>query len=101
VQNYRRRLAELADAIEDADTPAAAERARAERDWLLAELKAGEGFGGRTRAFADDGERARIAVGKAIRRTIAHLEETDRAIGGHLRASVHTGVRCWYRPEVS
>jgi len=101
VQSYRRRLAELADAIEDADTPAAADRARAERDWLLAELKAGEGFGGRVRAFTDDGERARIAVGKAIRRTIAQLEETDRMIGRHLRASVHTGVRCWYRPGVS
>ena len=48
-----------------------APRARTERDWLLAELAAGTGLGGRARSFSDNGERARLAVGKAIRRSIA------------------------------
>jgi hypothetical protein len=98
IQSYRRRLAELAEAIDDADSTDEAERARSEREWLLAEISGATALGGRARTFADDTEKARLAVGKAIRRTIAHIEAADTAIGRHLRASVHTGVRCWYRP---
>jgi hypothetical protein len=45
-----------------------------------------------------DVERARLAVGKAIRRAIAHIAEADALIGQHLFAAVRTGVRCSYRP---
>ncbi len=101
VQRYRQRLSELDDEIDDADSTgdhARGERARTEREWLLAELAAGTGLGGRSRAFSDDGERARLAVGKAIRRSLTHIESVDPVIGAELRAGVHTGVRCWYRP---
>src|SRR5262249_53291801 len=101
VARYRQRLVELRDQIEDLDDRGDAEgadRARAERGWLMAELAAGTGLGGRSRAFSDSAERARLAVGKAIRRTIAHIEEAEPEIGAHLRAGVHTGSRCWYRP---
>ena len=56
------------------------------------------GFGGRTRAFPDQPERARVAVGKAIRRALARIAEADEVIGEHLRQTVHTGVRCSYWP---
>lgn len=100
VQRYRERLAQLRDEVDDLEASGDAEgahRARTERDWVLAELAAGTGLGGRTRAFSDNGERARLAVGKAIRRAIAHIESADPLIGAHLRDGVHTGTRCWYR----
>jgi hypothetical protein len=101
IQQYRQRLAQLREEIDEMRSSGNAERAaraRHEQDWLLAELTAGTGLGGRPRAFADNGERARLAVGRAIRRAIAHIERVDPIIGAHLREGVHTGVRCWYRP---
>jgi hypothetical protein len=72
--------------------------ARAERDWLVAQLSSAAGLGGRTRAFPDQPERARVAVGKAIRRALVKITEADAVIGEHLRQTVHTGVRCSYWP---
>jgi hypothetical protein len=72
--------------------------ARAERDWLTAELAAATGLGGRTRRFTDSRERARIAVGKSIRRILQHIAEADAMIGQHLRRPVRTGARCSYWP---
>jgi hypothetical protein len=71
---------------------------RAERDWVLGELTGATGLAGRPRLFPDEAERARIAVGKAIRRTLARLHEADPVIGAHLRDTVHTGMLCSYRP---
>lgn len=69
-----------------------------ERDWLVKELTAGSAFGGRPRTFTDGAERARIAVGRSIRRALAVIESADPVIGEHLRSAIHTGARCWYRP---
>ena len=91
IQHYRRRLTELDS--DGADAPG-----RMERDWVLAELAAGAGLGGRPRAFPNNPERARLAVGRAIRRALTHIERTDATIGAHLRTGIHTGIRCWYRP---
>ncbi|BFU44415.1 hypothetical protein [Krasilnikovia sp. MM14-A1004] len=90
---YRERLAELEEVAGD-QTP----RDRAERDWLRSQLAAGTGLGGRPRPFAGDDERARIAVGKAIRRAIDRVAQVDPAIADQLRSTVYTGVRCSYRP---
>jgi hypothetical protein len=100
-QQYRQRLSQLRDEIDDRQARGdreGAERARAERDWVLSELTAGIGLLGRARTFADDGERARIAVGRAIRRALTQIEQADPVIGTHLRTAVHTGMHCWYRP---
>jgi hypothetical protein len=48
--------------------------------------------------FSDDRERARIAVGKAIRRALHHIAKADAEIGEHLRHTIHTGTRCAYWP---
>ena len=63
-----------------------------------ADLVAGLAGLSRTRAFPDQPERARVAVGKAIRRALARIAEADAVIGEHLRQTVHTGVRCSYWP---
>jgi hypothetical protein len=101
-RTYRQRLSQLQADIDDYESLNDLERAaaaRAERDWLLAELTAATGLGGRVRAFADGQERARIAVGKAIRRALTRIAHADPVIGAELRATVHTGLRCSYRPR--
>jgi hypothetical protein len=96
IAEYRNRLRRL-DAELDQRGGGDAE-ARAERDWLVAQLASAAGLGGRVRSFPDQGERARVAVGKAIRRALARIAEADPALGDHLRQTVHTGVRCSYWP---
>jgi hypothetical protein len=44
-------------------------------------------------------ERTRVRVTKAIRRTIAAIDEVSPGLGEHLTASVDTGRRCLYRPQ--
>jgi hypothetical protein len=100
IAEYRNRLKRL-DAELDQREPGDEEdraAARAERDWLVAQLASAAGFGGRVRSFPDQGERARVAVGKAIRRALARISEADPVLGDHLRQTVHTGVRCSYWP---
>ena len=97
IAEYRSRLKRLDIEIDELE-PDRARPARAERDWLVAQLSSAAGFGGRTRAFPDQPERARVAVGKAIRRALARITEADGVIGEHLRQTVHTGVRCSYWP---
>lgn len=99
-RDFHHRLAVLGQEIDRSGADAErAERAKAERDWLLAELASNTGLGGRNREFANAEERARIAVGKAIRRALAYIESADPVIGRWLRDRVHTGVRCCYLPS--
>ena len=101
IREYRRRLAELRVEIDDLESRiehARAAHARAERDWLTAQLAATAGLGNRVRAFPTNRERARIAVGKAIRRAIDHIGARDRVIGEHLQHALRTGTRCSYLP---
>lgn len=101
VSAYRRRLKQLNAAIDELDAGDAADQAaglRVERDWITAQLANAAGLSGRTRFFSDEGERARLAVGKAIRRALARISEADADIGDHLRQRVHTGKRCSYWP---
>jgi hypothetical protein len=98
---YRDRLARLSadlDELESGGEHARAEQVRAERDWVLTELAGATGLAGRTRRFPDEAERARIAVGKAIRRTLTRIQAADPVIGEHLRDAVRTGMLCSYRP---
>jgi hypothetical protein len=102
IAEYRNRLKRLDAQLDETGIgelePDRARQARAERDWLVAQLSSAAGFGGRTRAFPDQPERARVAVGKAIRRALTRITEADAVIGEHLRQTVHTGVRCSYWP---
>jgi tetratricopeptide (TPR) repeat protein len=100
-REYQRRLAKLQAAIEEYEADGElgrAEELRYEREWLVAELTAATGLGGRSRGFATNDERARVAVGKAIRRALERIAALDAVLGNELRDAVHTGVRCCYRP---
>jgi hypothetical protein len=102
LEQYRRRLRELdADLVEAEDhhDRARAEQMRIEREFLLAELRAAVGLGGRARRAGDPGERARKAVSGRIRQAIDRIENDAPALARHLRNSVKTGTFCVYRPE--
>ena len=101
IGEYKNRLNRLdaeIDQLESADSVRAAS-ARDERDWLTAQLASAAGFGWRTRSFPDQPERARVAVGKAIRRALVRITEAHPVIGDHLSQAVRTGVRCSYWPS--
>ncbi len=103
VTAYRTRIASLKADLEryEANGDAArASLAHTERDWLIGELSAAAGFAGRARSFDTADERARIAVGKAIRRAVSRIGEADSVIGNVLRVTVQTGGRCCYRPAL-
>jgi hypothetical protein len=97
---YRNRLRQLSAEIDQpGSSGGAAQLARTERDWIAAQLAGATGLAGRTRTFPDQGERARIAVGKAIRRAMIRITAADPVIGEHLCQTVHTGGRCSYWPS--
>jgi hypothetical protein len=101
VGSYRRRLDQLRAEVRRLDALGDQGQAAAMQDeieWLLRELAAASGLSGRTRTFTDDQERARIAVGKAIRRAIMRVGHVVPSVGVHLTESVYTGARCVYQP---
>jgi hypothetical protein len=99
---YRQRVASLTsqtDAAESAGDSEAAAELRKELDALLDELRRSMGRGGRSRQFADAGERARTAVRKAIKRAITEIGESEPALGEMLDRTVVTGTTCVYTPD--
>lgn len=102
IKAYRERLSSLQEEIdeyESANDLARTERIRAERDWLIEGLASATGLGGRVRNFTGNEERARISVGKAIRRAIQRIADADLMLGEELRVTVHTGRLCCYQPR--
>ncbi len=96
---YRRRIAdldaELGEAREWADEARVA-RLRMEREALLDEISAAAGLGGRPRQAGATGERARVAVRKAVAAAIDRIAAVDPLLGRVLRDCVHTGAVCRY-----
>jgi len=75
---YKKRLRELREELEDAqalDDEAAAAKAQAEMDALVAELSRAVGLSGRDRRAASAAEKARLNVSRAIRSAIARIGE--------------------------
>jgi hypothetical protein len=101
IRQYRQRLSQLTteiDELESMNDQERVARARIEYDWLVDQLSAAIGISGMARNFPDTGERARIAVGKAIRRALTRIEVADPDLADHLRRTIRTGIRCSYRP---
>ena len=99
--DYRARLLDLEQEIDEADAhndPERASQAREEREFLLGELRAAVGLGGRARRALDPTERARKAVTGRIRDAVLHVEAVHPRAGQHLRRSIRTGSFCVYDP---
>ena len=98
---YRRRLADLDEELAEAEQWHDTERAsrlRAEKDFLVRELAAASGLGGRPRQLGSESERARLNVTRAIRSAVARIRDRAPAAADHLDQAVRTGTRCSYTP---
>jgi hypothetical protein len=98
---YRQRLTELGQELAEAEEWNDTERAsrlRAERDFLVRELTAATGLGGRSRKLGSEAERARINVTRAIRSAISRIGDRAPGAAAHLDQTVRTGTRCSYSP---
>jgi len=99
---YKRRLDELRDELEEAESwndAARASKAREEIDFLARELSSAVGLGGRDRKAASAADRARVAVTKAIRSAIQRISANSPSLGQHLDTTVRTGTFCSYAPD--
>jgi hypothetical protein len=101
-REYRHRLLQLQVEVDDADAAndlVRGERAHAEIDALLRELRRAVGLGGRDRPTGSDAERARINVVRSLRRAVAAVTDQAPLLGAHLQESVRTGGYCIYLPQ--
>jgi hypothetical protein len=99
---YRRRLAEIDAALDEADEwsdSARAETLALERDALLEQVASATGRGGRPRQAGGSAERARVAVRKAIAAAIGRVGAVDAATGRLLQDTIRTGTVCSYEPD--
>jgi hypothetical protein len=104
LRQYRRRLAELDDELDDTAVHRDAERhakRSAERDALIAELKRATGLGGRPRRSGSPAEKVRLNVTRTIRHAITDLSTKVPELGAHLDESIVTGVSCCYEPRAN
>jgi predicted ATPase len=102
LRQYRRRLAELDDRLDDAGVRGDLQRQEqwtAERDALIAELKRATGLGGRPRRSGSPAEKARLNVTRTIRHAISELSTRAPELAAHLDESIVTGVSCCYEPR--
>jgi tetratricopeptide (TPR) repeat protein len=99
---YRSRLDELRADIEEAEEfndPERAARAREEFEFIAQELAGAVGLGGRDRPASSDAERARVNATRAIRKSLARVEEHDATLGRLLDRTIRTGTFCAYEPD--
>ena len=101
LRSYRRRLDELRRDIDDAEVAHDIEREallRHELDEMVELLRPTLGLGGRSRSFANETERARVAVRQSLGRVFEAVREQDAEFADGLERSIHTGVQCRFEP---
>ena len=98
---YRRRVAELKEELDDAEAMADLGRAdtlRNELDFITRELSKAFGLGGRARASGDAAERARVNVRRRIKDAVQRVGEQLPGAGKYLENTIKTGRYCRYSP---
>lgn len=98
---YEQRIAELRDALDEADAAGDRERSavtQAELDALVGHLSAAYGLR-RARNPGGSTERARSTVTQRVRATVRRLASLHPELSRHLEVSLVTGTYCSYRPE--
>ena len=104
LRQYRKRLAELDDEIDDAEARQDAARhakRSTERVALLKELARATGLGGKPRRAGSPTEKARLNVTRTIRHAITYLATALPELAAHLDESLVTGVSCSYEPHTN
>ena len=101
---YTQRLEDLQAILDEAERfndPARAATARAEIDFLTAQLATAYGIGRRPRKGADTNEKVRKAVTKCLRTSLARIQKAHLPLWRHLHTALKTGTFCSYMPEPS
>jgi tetratricopeptide (TPR) repeat protein len=101
-QDYKRRLLELREELEDLRDRGDHERAakvESEIDFLVQEMARAVGLGGRDRRAGSAAERARLSVTRAIKAALQKISEHHTSLGDVLGHSVRTGLFCGYVPD--
>jgi hypothetical protein len=101
-QDYKRRLTELREQLEDAQELGNSERAaeiESEIDFLAREISRAIGLSGRDRRAGSAAERARLSVTRAIKAALEKISEHHYKLGEILNQSIHTGTFCSYVPD--
>lgn len=99
---YRQRLAETEEDIAEAEANNdlhRAELARADRQFLIDELRRGVGLNGRARTVGDGVERARISATRSLRYALRRIEQYHAGLGEHLERTIRTGTYFAYEPD--
>jgi len=99
---YRRRIEDLRDEIEEAERfgdLGRMGRARAQVQLVARELARAVGLGGRSRVAGSVAERARVNVTRTIRDAMRRIADQDLWVGHHLAARIRTGTFCSYTPD--
>ncbi|HXK17810.1 MAG TPA: AAA family ATPase [Polyangiaceae bacterium] len=100
-EQYRRRLEDLRDQLEEASRlgdSGRAERAQAEIDAIADALASAVGLGGRDRVASSNVERARINVQRRLRDALDRISEQDPSLGRYLTIAIKTGTFCSFTP---
>jgi hypothetical protein len=98
IQQYKQRLAELRDELEEAPDGERALALRGELEALEDQLAQGLGLGGRPRKSGSNVERARINVQRRLRDTLRRIEAQEPELARLIERSLKTGVTCVYDP---
>lgn len=99
---YRQRLAETEEDIAEAEANNdfhRAELARADRQFLIDELRRGVGLNGRARTIGDGPERARTSATRSLRYALKRITLHHPSLGEHLARTIRTGTYFAYEPD--
>jgi len=99
---YKRRINELRDELEEAERVDDAQRKteiQNELEAICNHLAYAVGLRGRDRKTCSDAERARSAVTKCIKKAIRKIGEAIPSLGYHFANSIKTGYFCSYNPH--
>jgi eukaryotic-like serine/threonine-protein kinase len=101
-KEYRRRLGDLAQELEEARSwhdPERVLKLEAEVEAITEQLEYAVGLGGRDRHMVSPAERARVSVTKAIKVAIRTIRRECPPLAEHLEGSIRTGRFCSYAPR--
>lgn len=79
--------------------PGRASKARAETDFITAELAAAYGVRAHARARNEESEKARKTVANRIRTVLTKIKSVHPSLWRHLFTTLKTGTFCSYNPE--
>lgn len=103
LRQYKARLQELAELLDEAEQHAdrgRAEALRREQTALERELSRALGLGGKARQAGSTSERARVNVQRRLKDALERVAEANPELGAWLSRSVRTGTYCAFHPSL-